>query len=93
VSAAGPHLREERLPSRRLPRRKTAEQRPASVEAVIGDLDPVIAVAAPDACFWHPPEGSWSVRFRRSSALVLGTSVPVALAFGAYAALGIEHGC
>jgi membrane protease YdiL (CAAX protease family) len=42
-------------------------------------------------CFWDPPEGSWSVRFRRSSALALGWSLPVVLAFGAYAALGIEQ--
>lgn len=42
-------------------------------------------------CFWGPLEETWAWRFRRSAALVLGLSAPVALAFAAYAALGVQE--
>lgn len=40
--------------------------------------------------FWGPLKGGWALRFQRSTRLVLGSSVPVALAFAAYAAAGVE---
>lgn len=41
--------------------------------------------------FWGPVEESWVVRFCRSSALVLGLGLPVALAFGAHAVMGLHQ--
>ncbi len=40
--------------------------------------------------FWGPPTADWAWRLRRSSGLVLGLSLPVALAFGAFAAAGVQ---
>ncbi|MGH7396393.1 MAG: CPBP family glutamic-type intramembrane protease [Candidatus Rokuibacteriota bacterium] len=41
--------------------------------------------------FWGPVKESWTVRSFRSSGLVLALGLPVALAFGGYAVMGLDQ--
>ena len=40
--------------------------------------------------FWGSPAGDWRSRQRRSAELVLGPTLPVVVAFGTFAAAGVE---
>src|SRR4029453_18313408 len=40
--------------------------------------------------FWGSPAGVWLSRQRRSAELVLGPTLPVVIAFGTFAAAGVE---